>query len=329
MVNLETGLKEFYFEVYAPAKGQLLSDRQTKTAYQWELARFDRYLLAAEGRPATLADLVNRPPRVEEVMRWTVEHEANQPTTANKFRRHLNAIWEFAAKRGYVTERPINEAYRVDLAAPVALTKEEFAAILEAAAGLGSSLVVGGVAARLWWPACILFLYWSGLRRSAALRVPTPCLDWAAAEVSVPAELQKHRREQLLDLSDQTMRSLAALRLAERGVPTILGDWTMTARSWVRHWQNLFLRAGIYRKREEIPRYTHGAHILRRTLACNIYEQRGLHAASERLDHSSTKVTERYIDPRWKRRERISGFLPDPIAPPPADRPPLRIADVG
>lgn len=248
-------------------------------------------------------------------------------TTANKLRLHVNAVWNAAAERGLVPNRPANKNYRVNLAEPVALLPDEFERIIAAASRRTG--MIGGVPAGVWWPAALKFVFSLGVRITAAFGIPTRNLDLVRGDVLVPAWAQKQRREQRLDLFPSVTAALRELRLLERRIATVLGDWPHTINTLRDHYKEIIVAAEIgYDSTEAVPSSLL-FHCLRRTLASMLYERHGIQVVCDRLGHSSTDVSARYIDPRYNGQPRIRDLLADPFATPPEERPPLRIAEVG
>jgi integrase len=247
--------------------------------------------------------------------------------TANKLRLHNNAIWNDAVKKGLLETRPLNENSRIYLNEPVALLPDEFERVIASAEARKGN--IGEVPACVWWPAAIKFIFTLGVRITAALGIPTKSLDLVRGDVLVPAWVQKQRREQRLDLFSSTVETLRDLRLEERGVPTVLGDWPKSINTLRAHYKEIIVAAEIgYDSVDEVPSSLL-FHCLRRTLASMLYERHGIHIVRDRLDHSSEVVTHRYIDPRFGSKPRVRELLPDPFAPAGGDAPPLRIADCG
>jgi len=257
-------------------------------------------------RALTLGDLSDE--LVYGAMQWQVSSGLSA-TTANKLRRHINAIWNLACEAEILSKRPRNKPYRANVAEPIALMPDELDKLLEAASLREG--YVGEVPAGQWWMTAILFVYSLGARITAAYEVQTARLDLDRGEVVLTAETQKQRREQRLDLFPGVVYWLRELRLKERGVRTVLGDWPFQIGALRKHYTRLFVEAGLYQRAADVPRNLK-FHALRKTLASQLFAAGGMPAACERMGHSSTQVTERYIDPRYKRQVRINELVKDP-----------------
>lgn len=321
-VNPETTLVDYFRRHYLPAKNLRESSRFQYEVQLRNLHKYAATLGATE--PLRLADLSDG--LVYGAMQWQVANEL-PATTANKLRRHINAIWNLACELEVLPKRPKNKAYRENLAEPLALLPEELDKLLDAAGQRDG--YVGEVPAGQWWMTAVLFVYSLGARISAAYEVQTAKLDLDRGEVSLLAETQKQHREQRLDLFPGVIYWLRELRLKERGVKTVLGDWPFKI-GWLRvQYTRLFVEAGLFKEAKDVPRNLK-FHALRKTLASQLFAAGGMPAACERMGHSSTQVTERYIDPRFKHKVRINELVKDP-SPARIARPTLKIhrADAG
>jgi len=343
-------LLEFYEACYRPAKHPGDPRSRTCQDYRSELRNFSRprqfvaWLTTTNEDPAacvnretyrrfqiwrghtepfgeaTLRDLSDA--RVVEAMHFFVQ-VGNQPTTVNGLRTVVNAVWRFAHRRGLVERLPDNDKFPVNHVAPIALLPEQLLQVLDAAERMPG--MVGDIPARQWWPSMILFLYSLGVRIGAAFKIPTASLDMEREEVVIAAHTQKQRKEQRLDFLPSVAARLRELRLAERGVPTVMGDWPYKIPALRRQYKQILVAAGLYASVEEVP-HNMLFHCLRKTLASQLFVRAGIHKVSDRLGHSHLSVTEKYIDPRYRQDTRISDYLDDPRPPqPPADLPALKL----
>lgn len=279
--------------------------------------RFERWLRQQGQAPWQLrvADLSDV--GVVEMMAWLVAM-GRARATANKNRRTVNAIWRYAVEVEILETLPKNKPYRVEQKEPWCWSSDQLKLILQVAADMPGK--VGPVEASTWWPAFAGFLYSTGVRINAALKVPTENLNLATGFVKIPAAVQKQKKDQLVDLFPSTIAALDKLRLAQRGVPTLLGDWTMRTETLTDHWKRLLVAAGFYPDVPSVPKEA-CFHSMRRTVATRLYEKGGIELAQQRLGHSDAKVTWRYIDAHSKKMPRVSELLPDPLPPdtPPED----------
>lgn len=305
----QTPLREYLEKFFLAAKNHKPT---TQLQYRVQVGNLERFWIhqAAERNvpppPLTLDDL--RDELIYAAMNWQVSRD-REATTANKIRRHVNAIWNFAEAAGILSRRPKNKKFRENVSAPLALLPEQLDKLLETA-GMREG-TIGGVPAGQWWVTQILFIYSLGTRITATYEVRTEKLDLNRGEVLVVAENQKQGQDQLLDLLPGVVYWLRQLQLKERGIERVMGDWPHTIGALRKSYTKLFVEAGFYKHVDDVPRNLK-FHALRKTLASQLFAAGGMPAACERMGHSSTQVTERYIDPRYKRKQRIGELVKDP-----------------
>jgi integrase len=274
-------------------------------------AAFERTRKRREWLPKwepTVGDLCDA--NVEAAMHFTVEVAGAAKTTANKLRRHINALWNFANEIELVSTTPRNRAYKVPKKDRIALFPEQVDDLIAAAERMDGE-AIGGVPASQWYSGLVLFMYSTGLRISAAIGVPTANLDLDRGEILAPAYVQKQGADQRLSLFPSCVEILRAWRLAERGVPTVLGDWPYKVAPLRKRWKQLLVAAGIFQRVQDVPRDC-CFHMMRRTLASHLYPLIGLDGVRRVLGHSSPDVTDLYIDSRVKVAPRVPDILSDP-----------------
>ena len=354
-------LDELYLQHFQPAKHPGDEHRQTRVSYLGELKKLNDFFwfrawLARFNRPprqTSTAELTadfqwwlehcERPPHkvrlcdcsdalVVGAMNWRIELGWER-TTANKLRRTVNAVWNWGARElnksaeQSLLKRPDNQKYRENVGEPIAFLPDELERILKACARRRG--VVGKVRAADWWLACVLFVFSTGLRIGAALKVRTRDIDWTRGEILAGDEAAKGRKAQRLDLLPSAVAALRALCLSERSVPLVLGDWPFNVNTLRRHFAQILVDAGIFADASDVPRELK-FHALRKTLGSQIIAEAGLHVACDRLGHSSVEVTKRYRDRRYQSQHRITELVKDPLPMLPTSGPPeLRIAEVG
>lgn len=244
--------------------------------------------------------------------------------TANRFWRHVNAIRNHVARKLKTTPPDVTK-YPELLKEPIALLPDELAEVMLACQRMPGVIGRDKIPAGEWYLAAFMFIYSLGARISACRGVRTSSLDLDRGTVMVPAEVQKQGKDQPLDLFPSVVKLLRDLRLAERGVPTVLGDFTGDTDTLRDRYKQILVDAGLYRSVDEIP--SEGLlHQLRKTLASQIFQSHGIHAACDRLGHSSIAVTLRYIDSRYKSQPRLVDMVADPLGgPTPPTTPALRV----
>lgn len=240
------------------------------------------------------------------------------PASQNKHLRHLKAIWSLAVELdedlGKMRLKPVREFLRV----PECWSQEEFASLLEAAAKTFGR--VGDVPARYWWPALIILVYATGVRIDAVMRIRTADLDLDRGEVLVRCETQKQKADQRFTLIPEAVQLVSAIRPL-RNVQ-VFEDWPYdrnkrkkdpNARRNYRtlgdHYSVILERAGLSNGRHD------KWHKLRRMFGTEIARSAGKAAAQQLLGHSTMRVTDRYIDPRFVESPDAASLLRRPSLP--------------
>jgi len=241
------------------------------------------------GRIATVADLTS-----DNVALYLAGRRGQgaSPETCNKERSQLLALGRFAAMRG-VIPAPHVAKLKTPRRVPQAFTRQDFGKLLAQAERL-RGWMHDGITAADWWVSFLTTIWFTGLRRGAMLSLPYGALDWNAATLHVPAEVQKHFADQLFDLSGSAMDALARVRIPSRELlfPTHSEQPTLYG-----HLSRMLKAAGLPDDR------WHKFHAVRKSHAS--YWKASGGDACERLGHSSPQVTALYLDP----------LMPSPIMP--------------
>lgn len=314
-------LRQFFISYYAPAKN---IQGRSHRAFLDHFAMFDRFHMETIApRPVELRDLSDD--LVIACMAWDIAR-GRSPATANGRRHHINAVWNFAARRPELRgllSRPDSQDYQVARKLPIALMPDQLSRILWACTTLTSR--VGDVPACLWWEFFVRLAYNTGARLRALRLTPTSNLDLDRGEILIPAAVQKHRRDQRVRLFQRTVEVARRLRLIERRRVFILDDFAGNDNTLRRHWAKLLVHAGLFPSPCDVPKW-YKPHIIRKTLASHIGGKYGVEKASQFLQHSSSRVTERYyLDPRFVERPDVPELLEDPLPMTPLASPPLRV----
>jgi site-specific recombinase XerD len=314
-------LLDWYRLVYKPARHPGDAHRATVETYEGDIKNVDRYLRETHGRDARVEDLSDE--LICAVMNWLVERGRSR-TTANKLRRHLNAIWRFAVRRNVIRLNPDNDKLRVDARDPIAFLPDEKHALLDAAPQMLGTIGKHKIPAGDWWQGVLMLCFSFGPRIKSLRYLPTANLDLVRGEVLLPAGWHKGRKEQRRDLFPSCTAIWQKLDPAGRGLEFVLDDWPYTIRTLTEHFKQVHVLAGLVEKVDGVPDHWLW-HCIRKTVASEIYAVAGIHVACEVLGHSSIEVTKRYIDPRYTSQIRVRDLLDDPIGAPPDPRPLFRI----
>lgn len=313
-------LQRFFSEVYRIYHPRLRSANSV-TQYESVCRVLDRYHRSRNGQAATTQDF-----SVELILgaaAGLVQHptKPRTPATANRVIRTAVAMWREAAKRKYAPPLPDDPLpkYTEPDRLPVAWSPEEFTRALQATEQ--ETGYIGPVPASSWLLGLELFVFWTGARISAVMSTRTDTLDSVNGTVTIDADNQKHRADGLYDLPLDLVELLLSWGIRERGLETIFGDWPYDRGQF--SWRSLNKRLEKILKRAGLPSSRRDKwHKIRRTHATQVAAKHGIAVAQKMLGHSSSRVTERYIDPRYVPRPKATEILEAPAVMP---RPQFRI----
>lgn len=288
-----------YFERwYRPVK---LATRTEKTYHQYRvnIRLFGEFL----GRPATLGDLQDD--LVTAFMGYGMKQRNWSPSTANKAKNHLCALWKYAArKRHGVDVFPDVDSIPLFKKTPLAWTDAEMQRIIAAAARATGQ--IEGISYRLFWPALLLTCYDTGGRIGAVLALRWCDVDLEGRTVLLTAEHQKQRADQLLDIHADTARALLAMKRPTADGDALVFPWPVHRHTLYNTYRRILKMAGFDAGRRDL------FHKLRRTAATETARCGGSAAATELLGHSSGHVTKVYLDPRRLERKTYVNDVPRP-----------------
>ncbi|QDU62130.1 site-specific tyrosine recombinase XerD [Planctomycetes bacterium Pan216] len=293
----------FFTQHYQPLR---LTGRSWRTVEQYEVAisNFSAFL----GRPATLDDLSDH--AVARLAQWMLDR-GRSTATANKTLRHLRALWRFARKRKLIASKPRFEPLAEYDRSPRAWTAEEVSRLLDACRQVEGD--IGSVTARSFWPALVLFVFDTGIRKQATLNLSPVDVDLESRSVTIPAELQKNRREETHGFSSQTAEAIAAMGTDDREFlfPWPHDRYRRTTWTWLnRAFRDIVEAADLDASAGHFQR-------LRRTRA-TLGEMVAPGSATLDLGHSRRSITlKHYIDRRQLGRSPVVDRLPRPGQSPP------------
>jgi integrase len=220
--------------------------------------------------------------------------------SVNKERRQLLALWNFAARRRYVTQfpevRPVPEPERI----PKAWSVEELQRIAIACRMVGEFMRpdYGGIPTGDWWTALHAVAWDSGERITALLRLQWS--DLSGEWLTIRAEYRKGASKSMqVRLRSETVQLLQTIR---RGHPEIF-HWPYNQTNYIyRVYGKILAAAGV-----ESDRYSK-FHRMRRSVASHLTAA-GANATAA-LGHANAATTARYIDPRIAKPVQVSEVLP-------------------
>ena len=242
---------------------------------------------------------------------WLVK-KGRQPATANRFIRHIAALWRFAAQDDSVHHiiKPLTKLrkHKEPKRVPEAWSPDQFAAMVNVAGQLDG--MVGQVPASIFWPCLLLTCYWTGVRVSALMSLKISDVDVDGCTIKFSAESQKHFADQVFHIPQDLVDLIRQLDPASRGHTLLFGDWPKD-RSGVWGWKYLNIEFGKIAKAAGLAtgrRYKW--HMVRRTVATQVCAAAGKSAAQSLLGHASASTTERYLDPRFLKRINPCDLIP-------------------
>lgn len=320
MFTPATQIDQFFHDGYVPERLAGPAHAVTRLKYQTQLAKlsqFFRLRLTAHGespRPMLLSDLS------DEILKLAMHHHlerGNSVATVNGLYAHVKAIWNLAWAKDLVPRQCRTQKYRQVRREPRCWLADQVTEIVRAAFLMPG--MVGSVAASDWWPALILLSLNNGTRVTPTMRIEWRDVDLDHGELLVRGETQKQRADQAFDLLPGAHAVLSRLRFeSDCATPRVFGDWPYDAdgswRALRRHYRRLLVLAGLFERPADVRR-EHLFHRLRRCVATEIAARAGIDAARIYLGHSSTAVTERYIDKRRLARPKAADVLTDPLPP--------------
>jgi integrase len=221
------------------------------------------------------------------------------PATIARYRRILQSVVAWGAQHGLCTPIVLPRI-KVPAPLPEAWTLAQVSRILTTASQWPGQ--VGKIAAKDWWPALILVVYWTGVRIGSLLAA-TPS-DWDGEYLIIrktktgkPAAFRLHRQ------ANEAIRRIYDPK-ADR-----LFAWPHTRWYLFRQFRRIVETAGV-----PAPKYSRSLfHRLRRTCISYCWA-RNPAIAQRQADHSSAEVTRRhYVDPRIvAEAETAADVLPVP-----------------
>lgn len=271
-------LDAYYREEYRPNQ---LVGRGDKTLVQYAIAvrhwiRFAGHLPIGKIDRRKMADFAA----------WLLKKKLS-PATVNKTIRHVMPILRFADDEGDIAKAPKVCRLKERLSVPLALTLDEFAKVLQAAAL--EPLSRGGIPGPLWWRALLLVCWETGLRMTALLSIRSRDVLFDSGGLYCQAFEQKDREAQWFPLSETTLAAVKSIY--NKGNKLLFPKREKNAQI-ARNFRRILDRSGIY-----APTGTGMCfHRIRKSTAS--YTKQAGGDPQRKLGHSAQSVTQRYFDPR-------------------------------
>jgi integrase len=257
---------------------QRIRDEKTRKQYRFAFKDFT----AALGREPALSDLTDD--NVVLLMAY-LQRKKLAPKTINERRGRINAFWSWLSKRGILhtwpTTPPIPEPERI----PMAWSPEQINQLFKCIKEIHGTIAL--IRACDWWHSLHLALWDTGERITALVQC-----EWSHLSGSwlvIPAELRKGRRkDKSYDLHPDTLAAIEIIRDNKREK---IWPWPYCeAYLWSRY-KTIRQKFGLPTDRKS------SFHRMRKSVATHFEAAGG--NATELLSHTSRKVTQSYLDPRF------------------------------
>ena len=229
--------------------------------------------------------------------------------TANRERVCLVALWRYAAQLKLVDSWPDVAKEKEPTRIPQAWLREEIDALLAAATRMPGVMLRTKIPTWLWWRTMIRLILDTGERIGAVRECRW---QWLSVDsILIPAEFRKGgKADKWFSLSRETVELLAKIKAATDDRISIFPWHYCETYLWNRY-KKLVESAGLPTGR------LCGYHRLRKTVA-SVANAHGIDA-QKLLDHSSSRITDRYLDPRFQRDTKASDVLANWLRNPPKD----------
>jgi len=287
-------LEKFFETVYLPRRLRGKSERST-ILYRLCINRFSETV----GHKATIFDLTE-----DNVLAHLARRSNVAPATRNKELAELTAMWRLASQRGLLKTWPDIKSEHEPERSPIAWLADEMQQLLKGVAKQTGS--IGNVPAWMWWQGLVRLTLDTG-ERISAVRVAK--WDWIQSEwILVPAEARKGKtRDKRYRIGPLTASILDQIRHTKADEEAIFPWPYCNNYLWVKY-RKVLVDAGLPTTRK------HAFHALRKSCASVIHAA-GLDA-TDCLDHSDRRTTQRYLDPRFTRSEQPCDILAQYLANP-------------
>lgn len=210
--------------------------------------------------------------------------------TVKRERGDLLCLWTFAHKKGFHPLPPADiEPIKLQRKIPRAFSVSDLESILAVTRRLRGEMRGTGIPRHSWYSSLVLFLYDTGARITASLNVRPEEINLDARHALMEATHSKTGIEQIINLSDQTVASIAGMYDLTR---EFVWPYPWHKRRLWLDLHEICDAAGVRLLKGE------GFHILRRTHATQAVKVHGWARAQADLGHTNEQMTRRYVDPR-------------------------------
>jgi integrase len=301
-------------KVYFPRRAN--TGEETQRQYRYSIASFGRFL----GRDPVFADLDdNLLVGWQEQLRATKKGNGDPLSawTINEKVGRVRTLWTFLAQRRLVERFPTVLRLKTPELIPTALTHEQLGKLFQAADEMPGR--IGGVRARHWWPAFLLFVWSTGERKGASLALRWEWVDFDRNLIVIPAHARKGgKKNGIYPLWPELAQLLDRIKEPKREL--VFPD-ERCGTMYYKDWNKLLELAGIPADSK------HKTQGLRVSHASWIKLMGG--DPTEALMHGDVATTIRhYLDPRMSRAKKRLLFDPRQEASEPETANPIRLDDL-
>ncbi len=276
---------------YFPRNLKLRSEK-TKFQYKLSCADFERFL----GRAPTLADLEDD--TFAAWLKWLIETRELAERTANERAGRVKSLWNWLAKRNRVECFPTVDRVPVPETMPLAWSQDDLRRLFAAATRMPGK--VAEFRAAVWWPCLLGWLWCTGERIGATLKMEWEHVDLEAGVAKLPARI---RKQGLKSACYHLWPDVVELLRHIQRPAGLVFPWNRCPSSYWLHYNRLLNIAGLPGGRRR------KSHAIRVSFATHTQAAGG--DASARLMHSNPAVTRQsYLDKKFLPDDNVHLFRP-------------------
>ena len=268
----------------------------------------DLYLISIR----TFGKFLERSPRLSDLNDATINRHLchfrdlpRRPSTVNKERANLLAIWRFACRKGSLSIWPdVPKEVEPDVI-PLAWLPDELKRLFAAAVRMRGA--IGGVPAAQWWTALLLLCWDTGERITAILTIQWTSIDLSSGWLIAQAGSRKGgRRDEAYQLHPDTVAALRVIHSAHRS----------EVFPWPHHRTYIWQRFARLLKLAGLPTDRKSKfHRIRKSVGSYVKAAGG--DPTQALRHRDSRSTKSYLDPRIVRPTQAIDWLFRPGENPP------------
>jgi integrase len=258
----------------------------------------------------SLCKFLGRPPRLSDLCDTTINRYLSyfrdlprRPSTVNKERANLLAMWRFACRKNYLEIWPDVPKDVEPEMIPIAWMRDELEKLFAQAAKMPG--FIGSIPAARWWVAILLVCWDTGERISAILNLRWKDVDLNRGWIVAPADSRKGgRADEAYELHADTIGALRAIHQAHAG----------RVFPWPHHPTYIWQRYARLLKLAGLPHDRKSKfHRIRKSVGSYVKAAGG--DPTEALRHRDSRSTKAYLDPRIVKPAQAISWLFRPGTP--------------